>query len=483
MLLQEVEIYRFRDGCRWYAAFPRQGRFCQVGERTFNILGRMGNCRQLGADCIEGFGNEASRLLENGAARIHELPGIVANGFLEPYKDTTRREEGSVEGDKFTLTIAPCEDCNFACRYCFARHAREGKTAPARLRREVLDCALDVLFSQCVRPGGRADLGILGGEPLLDKELLRTTILRYVERREKETFVEEGDVSLTTNASLLDEDTLHFLAKHKTILAISYDGPAEIHDGQRVFRGGQNSHAIVRGKIKLAQEVYREYGLPVTLHAVLLPQTREPERIIEDALELEADRFIMQPAKPFCQGGEGFSSADVESHLHQYRRLYGYLLKRSVSGNHDAVRMLWTNGDAMMGKIRRLLRNEKTIGHRCDSGTSAFSVSGDGTIYPCQFFATNKMWEFGHVVTHDLTELKRFFRSRTIDSLPLCQDCWARHWCGGSCPWISEKAFGDSTKPYAPVCELSRYLIQMSIMFVCAMDSKYPGLLQQWERG
>ena len=64
----------------------------------------------------------------------------------------------------------------------------------------------------------------------------------------------EKDISfyLTTNSTLLNETMLSFFVEHNFQIAISLDGPEEVHDKYRRFAiNGQGTHAQVIKKLKM----------------------------------------------------------------------------------------------------------------------------------------------------------------------------------------------------------------------------------------
>ena len=51
--------------------------------------------------------------------------------------------------------------------------------------------------------------------------------------------------SITTNGTLLDEDKLDLLSGYDVSLKVSVNGPAELHDRNRVYRDGSGTFAAV----------------------------------------------------------------------------------------------------------------------------------------------------------------------------------------------------------------------------------------------
>ena len=75
------------------------------------------------------------------------------------------------------------------------------------------------------------------------------------------------DYSLTTNATLLTEEIVDFLAANRFGVTVSMDGDRELHDKMRVFHNGKGSYDVIVPKIKmlLARHKTNSIGARVTL--------------------------------------------------------------------------------------------------------------------------------------------------------------------------------------------------------------------------
>ena len=88
----------------------------------------------------------------------------------------------------------------------------------------------------------------------------------YCEKRFREAgkFVE---FVMTTNATLLTEETVDYLNAHRFGLSVSIDGPKTVHDRNRITVGGQGTYDVVRRKAEMLLSRYnsRPVGARVTL--------------------------------------------------------------------------------------------------------------------------------------------------------------------------------------------------------------------------
>ena len=119
-----------------------------------------------------------------------------------------------------------------------------------------------------------AVIGFYGGEPLLELELMKD-VVAFAEQLGTQNGVELR-FNITTNGTLLSEETIHYLVAHKFAVMISVDGDKESHDRYRVFKDSRRSEqrrgsfdVIIRNMERFAQ-LYPDYlsrGFALTLTA------------------------------------------------------------------------------------------------------------------------------------------------------------------------------------------------------------------------
>lgn len=128
------------------------------------------------------------------------------------------------------LEIFLTNRCNLRCTYCSSRHLLAG--AARTLSAPALKKALSIFAAYGPAPGGPRTICFTGGEPLLEFDLLKDAI------RHIRSLHERFDITVNTNATLLDRRKAAFLAGSGVYLAVSLDGGREVHDAHRVFAGG-----------------------------------------------------------------------------------------------------------------------------------------------------------------------------------------------------------------------------------------------------
>lgn len=157
------------------------------------------------------------------------------------------------------LTLVMTHDCNLRCGYCYTG-AKDDRPMSDRVAWK----ALQLAFAQA-QAEELNYFTFFGGEPLLQFEKVACWT-RLVWRWAQLTGY-PVKLQMTTNATILSESILRFLAHYRFQVGFSVDGLGENHDRHRTFASGRPSSASVWRNLERAAG-----RLPdVTIQMVLNP--------------------------------------------------------------------------------------------------------------------------------------------------------------------------------------------------------------------
>jgi uncharacterized protein len=143
-----------------------------------------------------------------------------------------------------TLVVNVTNQCNLSCEYCYEYGEdkiveTENGTQPKFMSEQTAREAVDFALRES-RESATAHITFFGGETLMNFPVLKSTI-GYA--RERAAAVgKQVDFSLTTNATLLKPEVIDFLANERVGVTISIDGPQDLQNRFRVFKGGAGSY-------------------------------------------------------------------------------------------------------------------------------------------------------------------------------------------------------------------------------------------------
>ncbi len=362
---------------------------------------------------------------------------------------------GGIPAVLHSLCLNLAHDCNLRCGYCFAGQGAFGG-GRGLMSPEVARRAIDFLL----RSSGRrrqVEVDFFGGEPLLNQRALRETI-EYAEARGREAG-KAFRFTLTTNATLLDDETLEYLNQKRVSLVLSLDGRPEVNDRMRPGPGGRGSYDRVLPRIRRAVESRggRDYYVRGTY-------TRHNLDFATDVLHLVDQGFqevSVEPVVGTPSDGYALRQTDLPAVMAEYERLARTYVQRWQDGRPFSF--FHFNIDVEQGPC--LAR--RVTG--CGAGTEYLAVTPEGELYPCHQFVGRREFMMGNAdegVTRP--DLARLFRETTIHQKPLCGDCWARFYCGGGCHANAHLSNGDLRLPYAIGCAVQKKRIECALYIQAA---------------
>lgn len=169
-----------------------------------------------------------------------EILGYYQNGAT-PKNVTIKEYISQIENTPFTLTCASpdidtenraviilTQKCNLACSYCYAQHSRTQDI----LSFEQIKHVVDYIFSK--NNGKKKSFSFIGGgEPLVCWDVLQQTC-DYIKIKSIESEI-AYNIGIITNATLLTEDKIRWIAQNNIRVSVSFDILPDIQNTQRPF--------------------------------------------------------------------------------------------------------------------------------------------------------------------------------------------------------------------------------------------------------
>lgn len=350
-----------------------------------------------------------------------------------------------------TLVLNVDTGCNLACHYCY----KEDLAKPSAGRRMDLATAergVDLLLQQA-GDRRRVNLVFFGGEPLLALDLIRQ-VTDYAEARCAETGT-ALDLSLTTNATLLDDATIAWLDAHRFGLTVSIDGPAAAHDRHRRSVGGSGTHALVSAKARrlLARYRARPVGARVTLAAGNTDVVAIHRHLRDELGFFEVGFAPVTAADDDRLRLDDAELATVFAGLQTLAREY-----------LDAALADRNNGFSNMHQVITDLHEGTRKVLPCGAGLGMLALDGGGDLHLCHRFVGSDMPTFGSVAHGiDRARLGHFLETAAARDGSDCATCRIRHLCAGGCYHEAYARHGDPLQPTLHYCTLMRDWIDLGL--------------------
>jgi len=369
---------------------------------------------------------------------LEELEELTRMGWLFSSDEEIREKAEKLEpGILKSLCLHVAHDCNLRCRYCFASTgAYKGKRG--MMSREVALAAVDFLLEQSPE-AERYILDFFGGEPLLNFSVVQA-VIEYARKKGNFKF------SLTTNATLLNQEIGEFLNRHEVEVIISLDGSPEVHDALRPFPNGKGSQETVLAKAKefLQSRNKQNYYLRGTFTGLHLCFTEQVEYLTgQGFVNISLEPVVTLPEDFYALSKEHLPVLEAE-----YDKLAHLYLTRKKAG--QPLTFFHFETDLRKGPClsRRIMG--------CGAGTEYLAIGPEGEIYPCHQFMGREGFAMGNVLEKNYSKEIGLLLQKNHIYQKKCSDCWARFFCSGGCHANAHLLNGDISRPDELHCLLEK---------------------------
>lgn len=397
-------------------------------------------------------------LLASALGEKHPLfAGLSAKGFVRNRLDFDgltakwRKKNSYLDSGPGLHILVLTLKCNHQCLYCQAAAggaaARDTDMTPATARK-----CVDFAFKSS-NPG--ITIEFQGGEPLLNWAAL-TAAVKHARSRAKAAG-KELKLALVSNFSLMTEAKARFLMENEVSVCTSLDGPADLHNKNRVFSGG-NSYAATVKWLKYFQKKnagqaggYRIFK-PSALLTVSRYSLSRHKEIIDEYVKAGLEDIFIRPLAPIGYARNLWDSIGyrAEDFAEFYLKSLDYILKLNRSGVVIREKM----AAMMLDKILNA-RDPGYLDARCPCGAAigqiAYNYNGD--LYTCdegrmvgwtgdEVFKVGNVFKDSYKTVMASGPVRACVLSSNLESQPDCSRCVYKPYCG-VCPVYNYEVQGS----------------------------------------
>ncbi len=327
-------------------------------------------------------------------------------------------------------TVVVTLRCNFKCLYCHASVVGQD-AAGYDMTVETARRTVDVIF-QSASP--TLMIEFQGGEPLLNWPIIKF-IVRYAKKK-NELSKKALHFGLISNFSLLDDEKLDWLISEGVSFCTSLDGPAQVHNKNRLFLGGNSHEQVVAGlkKIQARRKAGAKIDAPNAICTVTknsLPYYRE---IVDQLVELGLERVQLGPLDPMGFAVKAWEQIGITPK--EFAEFYGnaldHIIEKSKSGAKVYEKM------ALIFLIRILEGGHWRFPNA--DGVCRLAYNHDGSIYTCEegrLLAAegDAFFKIGHVSSSSMEQVldhptvRASLLAASPETQPQCAQCAYNPFC------------------------------------------------------
>lgn len=392
---------------------------------------------------------------------VGELKRLEDEGLLfseDPYEDIIDKSNGEAFIKAMCLNIA--HDCNLRCKYCFA-HEGGYNGRKSLMSEEVGKAAIDFIIKKS-GPRRNIEIDLFGGEPLMNLDVIKSIVAYGREQEKKNNKVIR--FTITTNATLLNDETIDYLNENMNNIVLSIDGRKEINDSIRVRADGKGSYDDILPKIKKMVDK-RSGDKQYYVRGTFTSRNLDFFNDVVELADLGFKEISIEPVVLPDSDELSLKKEHLQTIYEQYEKLACEIIKRQEEGNdfkfyHFAIDI--NGGPCVYKRISG-----------CGAGFEYIAVTPEGDIYPCHQFVGNENYKMGSIFNGEINKnISDEFKNGHVYNKEECRSCWAKFYCSGGCQANNFNFNGNILKPYKLGCELQKKRIECALMIKAAQFMK-----------
>lgn len=316
--------------------------------------------------------------------------------------------------------------CNMRCRYCF--YADETVNRKEANYGMMKDETLEAIVQKgLARANGACTFAFQGGEPTLVGLPFYHTLIKLVKKYNTHDI--KVGYAMQTNGVVLDDEWAAFFARHKFLLGLSLDGPADMHDGNRPLHNGKGSFTTVMKSAQLLERYKVDFN-------VLTVVTAQTARHIEKAYRFFGKNNLLYQQYIPCldplgeeRGGQEYSLTP-QKYAQFLKKLFDLWYADIEAGKNISIRYF----DNLVGMLAGIPPESCGMLGHC---VNQYVVEADGSVYPCDFYVLDE-YRLGNLNTDSLEQIDKSrvaaqFIEVSKQVAPQCQGCQWQPICRGGC--------------------------------------------------
>ena len=350
------------------------------------------------------------------------------------------------------LLIKPASSlCNLQCRYCFYEDEAQNRLQHSMgvMKEELADKLIRQVF-EAVDSDGSVSFAFQGGEPTvagLPYFQHFTEMVRQIRPPKVQV-----SFAIQTNGTLLNEEWAKFLKEEGFLVGLSLDGFWENHETHRVDPQGNGTWKRVLAAKKLLDQYQVDYNALCVVTGLCAMHPEKAYGSLKN-LGFRYLQFIacMDPIG-HPRGKEPWSlSPDTYGKF--LCRLFDLWYQDWAAGNYYSIRLF-------EDYIHILLGDGASTCATCGKCGAYLVVEGDGSTYPCDFFALDH-WKIGSITEMPVSQMLTSEKAAAFLDWGCvkpseCGDCPYQQICNGGC---KNDWYTDDTGAHNYYCDSFRTLL------------------------
>lgn len=439
------DFKEINDRDKKYLFDIEQGKIIEVDKRTLLLSKNSGlNKNGLYRKVDKYFSNEE---FEDVLKSMEEAK------FLK-HSNPDKEEEVKFKCDEdiVGITLMLVQGCNLACKYCFGDEGNYNDTG--KMSKETAFKAVDYLIKHTEEK--KVLITFFGGEPLLALDLIKD-IIEYTQDIDRDI-----QFAMTTNGTLINDEVIEMISKHKISTIISIDGDEHSNNINRYYKDGRGSYNDTISKT----DQLRAEG-KVSARATLSRDNLDIINVFEHLNSLNFKNIPIAPANNMI------SNIEYLDFIKNNMDYVDYIEKLIHKKEYDKVKK-----STFIYSMLIALHFGTNREYGCGAGIRDIAIDIHGDIYPCHRFVSHKETKIGNIFDdYEINQKERIkYLQKThisnFKKLKRCESCWIKKFCVGGCVSENYESNGSFLEQSNRECYFKQCLYEKVILLYTRLNDE-----------
>lgn len=402
-----------------------------------------------------------------------------------PMLATKFRTKKSILRDFTSLhMVVPTLRCNSSCVYCQVARKNIDDYSADMTQKTAKNMVKHILSS----PSRFIKIEFQGGDPSTNFEMVKYII----EEAEWQNLFKNKCLSfvICTNLSLLDEQMVSYLKKHKCDISTSLDGPKDLHNTNRPLQTTSQTHEIFEENLQMINRIYGAGRVSALMTTSKYSLGRFKE-IIDEYVRLGFNNIFLRSLNPygFAKQYKDKIAYPIEDFISNYKEGLDYIIELNKQGT------FFIEGYAAL-LLKRILTPFATgfvdLQSPAGVGIAGAIYDYDGNVYVAdegRMLARFKDYKFklGNVNENTYKEmfngdkLHSIIKDSCTECLPMCSECVFQPYCGAD-PVRNYSEQGDIVgfRPTSEMCKKNKAIMHYLFELLKKRDPEINRIFWTW---
>ena len=319
-------IHKFKQGDNFFVLDVNTGAVHIVDELVYDLVDD--NELRSKEELIKEFGAKYGE--ETISEAYEELQELVDQEILyskDQYEDIAHSSMDDRDYIK-AVCLNIIHGCNLRCKYCFADEG-EYNGHKGVMSVETAKKAIDYVVKRS-GPRRNIEIDLFGGEPTMIMDTIKE-IIAYARENEK-AWKKNVRFTMTTNATLLNEDMMDFMDKEMGNIILSLDGRKEVNDNVRIKVDGSGSYDDILPNIKKMiskRDKRKTYYVRGTFTHANTDFYEDVKAMVNEGFrEISIEPVVLEDGHPLA-----LTESDLPEIFDNYDKLYAEMSRRKKEGD------------------------------------------------------------------------------------------------------------------------------------------------------